>query len=129
MRTPHLAWLLLIPLTLAPFASVRATAEACAGKAAAMLDALGHEDYATARSHMGAKLQAEPQQKMLVSMWQALLRDSWGPYQSHGAASTVVDDGRATTIRLPLQFARGATTATITCDAEQGGAIDEFVLL
>jgi hypothetical protein len=66
---------------------------------------------------------------MLISMWEALIRDSWGPYQSHGDASPIVDDGTATSIRLPLQFKHGSTTATITCHPTRGGAIDEFVLL
>jgi hypothetical protein len=94
-----------------------------------MLDALGHHDYAAASQHMGASLQAPQQQKMLISMWEALIKDNWGPYRSHGEADTLVDDGTVTRIRLPLQFDHGSTTATITCNTKDGGAIDEFVLL
>ncbi|MHB1058876.1 MAG: hypothetical protein ACYC0F_13445 [Rhodanobacter sp.] len=99
----------------------------CATRAASMLDALGRNDYAAASREMGAPLQA--QQKMLISMWEALIRNNWGPYRSHGEAATIVDDATATTIRLPLQFDHGSTTATITCHPKEGGAIDEFVLL
>jgi hypothetical protein len=129
MRTHRLALLLLIPLALAPFTPALATPAACAAKAATMLDALGHKDYTAASRLMGPQLQQPQQQKMLISMWEALIRDSWGPYQSHGDASTIVDDGTATSIRLPLQFEHGSTTATITCHPKRGGAIDEFVLL
>jgi hypothetical protein len=109
--------------------AAQAAPGACATKAIAMLDALGHHDYAAASQHMGASLQAPQQQKMLISLWEALIKNNWGPYQPHGKAETIASDARATTIRLPLQFDHGSTTATITCNAKAGGAIDELVLL
>jgi hypothetical protein len=129
MRIHRPALLVLIPLAVAPFAPALASPADCAGKAATMLDALGHKDYAAASRLVGSQLQQPRQQQMLISMWEALVRDNWGPYQSHGDASTIVDDGTATTIRLPLQFEHGSTTATITCNPARGGAIDELVLL
>jgi hypothetical protein len=129
MHAHRRALLLLIPLALAPFTPVLASPAACAAKASTMLDALGRKDYAAANRLMGSQLQQPQQQQMLISMWEALIRDNWGPYQSHGDASTIVDDGTAFTIRLPLQFEHGSTTATITCHPKSGGAIDEFVLL
>lgn len=102
---------------------------ACATRASSMLDALGRNDYPAASREMGPSLQAAAQQKMLISMWEALIRNNWGPYRSHGEATTIVDDGTATTIKLPLQFDHGSTTATITCNPKEGGAIDELVLL
>ena len=102
---------------------------ACATKAATMLDALGRKDYVAASREMGPSLQDEQQQKMLISMWEALIRNNWGPYRSHGEASTLVDDGTVTRIRLPLQFDHGDTNATISCHAKNGGTIDELVLL
>lgn len=121
----------IIPLALAlgPFARAQAAADACAVRAGTMLDALGRKDYAAASATMGAKLRAAPQQKMLASMWEALIRHNWGPYRSHGEATVRRNGDGSTTIRLPLQFDHGATTATITCDPQQAGAIDEFVLL
>jgi hypothetical protein len=107
----------------------QAAPDACATKAATMLDALGRKDYVAASREMGPQLQAAAQQKMLISMWEALIKDNWGPYRSHGEAGTIVDDGTVTRIRLPLQFDHGSTTATITCNTKDGGAIDEFVLL
>ena len=109
--------------------SAHAVPGACATRAATMLDALGRNDYAAASREMGPPLQAAAQQKMLISMWEALIRNNWGPYRSHGEATTIVDDGTVTTIKLPLQFDHGSTTATITCHPKQGGAVDEFVLL
>jgi hypothetical protein len=109
--------------------AAQAAPGACATRAIAMLDALGHHDYAAASQHMGASLKAPQQQKMLISMWEALIKNNWGPYQSHGEAETIANDDRATMIKLPLQFDHGNTTATITCNAKEGGAIDEFVLL
>lgn len=101
----------------------------CATRAGNMLDALGRNDYSAASREMGPPLQAAAQQKMLISMWEALIRNNWGSYRSHGEATTIVDDGTATTIKLPLQFDHGSTTATITCNPKEGGAIDELVLL
>lgn len=101
----------------------------CATRAGSMLDALGRNDYPAASREMGPSLQAAAQQKMLISMWEALIRNNWGPYRSHGEATTIVDDGTATKIKLPLQFDHGSTTATITCNPKEGGAIDELVLL
>jgi hypothetical protein len=129
MRTARFAPFLILPFALATFSHAQAAPGACETKAAAMLDALGHHDYAAASHHMGAQLQEPQQQKMLISMWEALIKNNWGPYQSHGEAETIVSDDRATTIKLPLQFDHGTTTATITCNAKEGGAIDEFVLL
>lgn len=129
MRTARFAPFLILPLTLATFACAQAAPGACEAHATAMLDALGHRDYAAASQHMGAQLQAPQQQKMLISMWEALIRNNWGPYQSHGAAETIANGDGSTTLRLPLHFDHGETTATITCDAKAGGAIAEFVLL
>lgn len=109
--------------------AAQATPAACATRAGTMLDALGRNDYAAASREMGAPLQAAAQQKMLISMWEALIRNNWGPYRSHGEASTIVDDGTITKIKLPLQFDHGSTTATITCNPKEDGAIDELVLL
>ena len=109
--------------------SAHAVPGACATRAATMLDALGRNDYAAAKAQMGPSLQDAQQQKMLISMWEALIKNNWGPYRSHGEATTLVNDGTITTIKLPLQFDRGSTTATISCHAKNGGAIDELVLL
>lgn len=129
MRTHCPAILLIIPLTLLPLTAAQAATSACEKKASTMLDALGHKDYALASREMGTQLQAAPQQKMLISIWEALIRNNWGPYRSHGAAESVSNGDGSTTIKLPLQFDHGTTTATITCDPKQGGAVDEFVLL
>ncbi|QRP62825.1 hypothetical protein I6J77_11855 [Rhodanobacter sp. FDAARGOS 1247] len=109
--------------------SAQAAPGSCATRAATMLDALGRNDYAAAGREMGPQLQGPQQQKMLISMWEALIKNNWGPYRSHGEATTLVDDGTVTRIRLPLQFDHGSTTATISCHAKDGGAIGEFVLL
>lgn len=129
MRTHYLALLLTIPLTLTPLTRTQAATSACETKAGAMLDALGRKDYVAASHEMGAQLQAAAQQKMLISIWETLIRNNWGPYRSHGAAESVSNGDGSTTIRLPLQFDHGSTTATITCTAKENGAIDEFVLL
>ena len=109
--------------------SAHAAPGACATRAATMLDALGRNDYAAAKAQMGPSLQDAQQQKMLISMWEALIRNNWGPYRSHGDATTLVDNGVVTTISLPLQFDHGSTNATISCHAKDGGAIGEVVLL
>ena len=101
----------------------------CATRAGSMLDALGRKDYAAASREMAPKLQEPQQQKMLISMWEALIKNNWGAYRSHGEAETVASDDRGTTLKLPLQFDHGSTTATITCNPKEGGAIDELVLL
>jgi hypothetical protein len=129
MHTARTTLLLLLPLALAPFAHARAATTECETKATAMLDALGRKDYAAASRDMGALLRTAPQQKVLISMWEALIRDNWGPYRSHGEGTAAANNGGTNTIRLPLQFDHGATTATITCDPKEGGAVTDFVLL
>lgn len=128
MRVPRLALPLIMLLTLVPLAPAQAGPGACASRADTMLDALGRKDYAAASREMGAQLQAAPQQKMLISIWEALIRNNLGPYRSHGTAETVANDNNSTTIKLPLQFDHGAIVATITCNHKEGGAVDEFVL-
>ena len=118
-----------IAFVLIGIGSAQAAPGSCATRAATMLDALGRNDYAAAKAEMGPSLQDAQQQKMLISMWEALIRNNWGPYRSHGDATTLVDDGTVTRIRLPLQFDHGSTNATISCHAKDGGAIGELVLL
>jgi len=120
------ASLLLIPLAFVPASHARATPHDCTAKAVATIEALARHDHDGARRDLDAQLRANSQQ--MEPMWDALVRQNWGPYRSHGRAESITRGGR-TTVRLPLEFDHGQTTATFTCDPKEAGAIAEFSLL
>ena len=118
--------LLLIPFAFVPVSGARATGRDCTAKAVATIEALARHDHEGARRDLDAQLRANSQQ--MEPMWDALVRQNWGPYRSHGQAESTTSGAR-TSVRLPLEFEHGQTTATITCDPKEGGAIAEFSLL
>jgi len=120
------ALLLLTPLAFVPVSHVRATPGDCTAKAVATIEALARHDHDGARRDLDPQLRANSQQ--MEPMWDALVRQNWGPYRSRGAAESTTNGDR-TTVRLPLEFDHGQTTATVTCDPKEGGAIVEFSLL
>lgn len=127
MRTRHLALLLLTPLALTSLAHAQAAPVSCEGKSIATIEALARHDHEGARRYLGAQLVANSQQ--MEPMWDAMVEQNWGPYRTHGPAGITANGDRTTTVRLPLEFDHGATTATFTCDPKEGGAIVEFALL
>lgn len=126
MRTHRLV-LLLAPFALAPLAHAQEAPVSCEGKSIATIEALARHDHDGARRYLSAMLVSNSQR--MEPMWDALIEQSWGPYASHGKAETIANGDHTTTVRLPLAFDHGATTATFTCDPKQGGAIVEFALL
>lgn len=120
---------LLLPLLSFAVASVAHAqpAATCQAEAIETIEALARHDHGGARRYLDATLVANSQQ--MEAMWDALVQQNWGPYRSHGEAEATANGDRTTTVRLPLQFEHGQTTATLTCDPKQSGAIVEFSLL
>lgn len=118
---------LVLLATMTPPAHALTTPDACPARAIATIEALARHDHDGARRQLDTQLRAHSQQ--MEPMWDALVRDNWGPYRSHGTAETRPNAGGVTTVRLPLEFEHGQTTATFTCNGKEGGAISEFSLL
>jgi hypothetical protein len=117
----------LLLLALAPIAHAQTPPLSCEGRSIATIEALAHHDHEGARRYLSAELVSNSQR--MEPMWDAMIEQNWGPYGSHGKAETIANGDHTTTVRLPLTFDHGATTATLTCDPKQGGAIVEFSLL
>ena len=118
---------LLAPLALASIAHAQVVPANCAAKAVATIEALARHDHDGARRNLDAQLVANSRQ--MEPMWDALIEQNWGPYRSHDSAETTANGDHTTTVRLPLRFDHGETTATFTCSPKEGGAIAEFSLL
>ncbi|HEX5306013.1 MAG TPA: hypothetical protein VFW82_08010 [Dyella sp.] len=122
----------LLVLATAAFAVVpaahAAAAESCTARAGALFDALGHGDYQAASRLMDARLRAQSFPQPLPAMWEALIKNNYGAYRGHGEGTATRNGDGTTTVSIPLEFERSSWTYRVTCDARQGGAIDEMLM-
>ena len=98
----------------------------CAYVAGRMFDSLGHRDYSGAAFMMDGELRAHSFPKQLPSMWDALLKNNFGAYRSHGEATVTHNADGTTTLSMPLQFERMSPSFLVTCDA--AGTVHDFSL-
>lgn len=90
--------------------------EACGERSAALLAALGKDDYAAATADFDAQMKSLLGPQKLAATWTAITAQ-FGKLQSLGPAQSVMygDDPMVVT---PVRFEKAGLTAQVACDAD-----------
>ena len=128
MRTTLFISLILLGLGAA--STAHATGPTCAQEATRMLDATAKADYPAARSDMDGFMLMMFSADTLKANWDAI-EEKYGAYRSHGKPDASTDKDGGTTVRIPLEFAKGHPTAVILCRPpdEHGTKLGSFALI